>query len=92
MFGALSHWVERRRRDRAAVAAAGRHLEEASRQAAYLGISRVISEDDAGLVDRVCYGDVKPPHRAWYRVAPDGAVVGEMTFEQDRLFGEGYWR
>jgi hypothetical protein len=62
------------------------------RETAHCGISTVIGEDDAGLVVRVCYGEVKPPGRAWYRVDADWSVVGELTFEQARQFGEGYWR
>ena len=93
MLGALSRWLEGRRRRRAAVAAAVRHFEAAGGRDALPGISRVIGEDARGTVVRVCHGaDVIPPGRAWYVVGPSGAVVAELSFEEAGRFGERYWR
>ena len=86
MLRSLSGWLERRRRNRIAVEVAVRHFESTTGQRAHAGISSVIGEESGGLVVRVCYGDVKPPRRAWYRLG-DGSVVDELSFEEAGRFG-----
>jgi hypothetical protein len=92
MFGFLSKWLEQRRRKRAAVDSAVRHFDATTGKSAHAGISCVIGEKAGRFIVRVCYGEVKPPRRAWYVVAPDGSIVDEISFEQAKEFGERLWR
>jgi hypothetical protein len=93
MFGALSRWLDGRRRRRAAIAAAVRQFEATTGAEAHPGISSVIGEEARGMVVRVCHGhDIKPPGRAWYVIGADGAVIAELSFAEAGRFGERLWR
>lgn len=92
MFAVLSKWFHHRRRKRSAVEAAVRHFGAATGKQARSGISGVIGEREGNLVVRVCYGNTKPPGRAWYLIAPDGAIAGELSFEEAQGFGERRWK
>lgn len=88
----LSGWLDRRRRERGAIAAAVRHFETSAGRTAQRGMASVIGADARGLVVRVCYGPTRPPRRTWYVVAPGGVVAAELTFAEAERFGERPWR
>lgn len=92
MLGWPFRWMERRRRRRVAVTAAVRHFAVVTGQQAHQNISSVIGEEAGELVVRICYGQVRPPGRAWFRVGADGQVRDELSFEEAGRFGERPWR
>ena len=92
MLGVLCRCLERRRRSRAAITAAIRHLEATTGEHGHAGISAVIGEHAGGAVVRVCYGHTRPPQRVWYVVAANGSVVAELSLAEAAGFGERRWR
>jgi hypothetical protein len=48
----------------------------------------VIHEAAAGFVVRVCYGDTRPPQRAWFWVSADFTTCRTLTFEEVAPLGE----
>lgn len=93
MFGAVSRWFDARRKRREAVASAVRHFEASGQRRAMWGWCRVVGAEADDLVVRVCcWDDNIPPERIWYRVGSTGAVLGELSFEDAKQFGERAWR
>jgi hypothetical protein len=88
----LVSWIDRVRRRRLARAAARRHLEATTGQRSHLVGSTVLGEHAGGLVVRVCYGDTKPPRRAWYLIGAGGRVARSVSWDEAESVGERPWR
>jgi hypothetical protein len=54
-------------------------------------MTRVVAADDSGIVVRICSGFTMPERRQWFRVLPDGSVVG-VCWEEAHKLGETPWR
>ncbi len=98
-MGLFRKFFERRRSRRQAevatamaLAAAVRHFELTSGQAAHRGMGAVIGKDPRGMVVRICHGGTRPPRRTWYIVGTDGSVVTELSHAEAAQFGESPWR
>jgi hypothetical protein len=87
MFAEFWRWWTPPARRRAAVAAAVRHF-EAGGQRARPDECQVIGRDGRGLVVRVCFGDMIPCPRTWLVAAPNGEMVGELSWEEAERLGE----
>jgi hypothetical protein len=92
MLRAFSDWQSRQRCNRAAVDAAVQHFERTTGQKAHARISSVLAEEAGQFVVRVCYRDVKPPGRVWYRIGENNSVIAELSFEEATRLGECGWR
>jgi hypothetical protein len=84
VFAAFSRWLTARSERGTLVAAAIEHF-EARGQRAIHGMCRVIGDLARGAVVRVCHGDPRPPHRAWFVVGPLGVVAELSWAEAERL-------
>ena len=92
MLSGITKFFADRREKAAAVDAAIRRFESAPDHLAHRGISSVIHSDQFGFVVRVCYGQVIPPGRAWFRVLRGSTDVQELSFDEVTQYGENYWR
>src|SRR5258708_4801485 len=92
MFAGITCFLAHRRERARAIDAAIRRFESVSDRSAHRGISSVLRSDDLGFVVRVCYGHIKPPGRAWFRVLRDTAKVQELSFDDVRLYRDRRWR
>lgn len=78
-------------RHHAAIQSAVRHVRRKYEASVWRSWCCVLGEDDRGVVVRVCYGQLVPPHRKWVIVGADGGIVGELLgFEVER-FDEPEW-
>ena len=92
MFGFLMRWLDHRKRIRSAIAMAVRQFESKTGERAHRSICDVIAEEPEQFVVRVCYGQAKPPCRAWYLISAEGSIVCDLSFEEAQQFGERLWR
>ncbi len=84
VFATFSRWRAARARRRTLVVSAIREFETAGRRA-IRGMCSIIGEEARGTVVRVCYGDTRPPRRAWFVIGPDGSVAELPWAEAQRL-------
>jgi hypothetical protein len=85
MFGYLKRIVRRRRAERTAAAWFRQ------RNATVTYMARVLDDNDDRAVVRLCFGNSKPPRRAWVSVRHGDASVEPLTWDDVVPFGEKPW-
>ena len=55
-------------------------------------MSGIWEEADNGYVVRICYGNTRPPRRAWFLVSSDAKSVVRMSDEEAKPYNQGTWR
>ena len=55
-------------------------------------MSTIWEETDNGYVVRICYGNTRPPRRAWFFVSSDAMSVVRMSEEEAKPYNQGTWR
>lgn len=80
------------RHRRVLIESAIRCLRRQTQDQVHRSLTRILYEDDEKKIVRLCYGNVRPPHRAWFVVKADGAEVEEIPFDSVVEYGEHAWR
>jgi hypothetical protein len=55
-------------------------------------MSGIWEETDNGYVVRICYGNRRPPRRAWFFVSSDAKSVVRMSDEVAKPYNQRPWR
>jgi hypothetical protein len=72
--------------------AAVAHFKRTDNSFVVRSMSGIWEEIDNGYVVRICYGNTRPPRRAWFFVSSDAKSVVRMSEEEAKPYNKGTWR
>ena len=91
MIGWLRRWRAKNARIREATRRALAAFRQSGRGAGYM--TWIVRRTDDETVVRVCFGQARPPGRAWFAVpAPADAPVRELSWDDVVPMGDKPWR
>ena len=68
------------------------HFKTSDNRVVLRSMSGIWEETDNGYVVRICYGNTRPPRRAWFFVRSDAKSVVRMSDEEAKPYNQGTWR
>ena len=93
MFQSIKSLIGRRRLHRAAISAALAAFHENSEERPIKNMVSVVASDGTRLIVQVCFGDTRPPGRAWFAVVREDRLATQLTVEEvNEVYDVPVWR